>query len=186
MIEQLVNIANALDNAGFHSHANAVDGLVIKLAGHVGRGAQNFIDDLKKGLERAALSEETFPTISEKSLQDIYKVIDIVAEHGRDYTGGTGPSASFFEAQKEGIMDFVDGAIELENSVRKVQDQLSKTTRPDEAEELNKILKEENDSYLKLLEEVHKKFKEGNRPDDAAKYEKFRAILEQRRKEMGW
>ena len=187
MLRGLIYIANMLDDAGHYTQADAVDSLIYKNAA-AGKAVQKFIDDLKKGLSSAARSEKEFPTISEKSLADVYKVIDIVTEHGTYEESIMPRRTEFLEEWQEGVIPLVEGAIELENSIRQMVEQLEKTRdTKDVAEtaELINAIEKEQERYKKILEEAEK-FNIGGRPGDPEKYEKFKYLLKQKRKERGW
>jgi len=183
MLRGLTHIANHLDEAGFHRQADEIDALVIKLAGNVGKGTQMFIEDLKAGLARAVSSED-FPALTEETVQDVNRAIDELAQHGRFYADAQ-PDPGFYEEMKEGVVPLVRDALGLEGAIRELHEEIKGTNDPNEQSALQRELDMEQKRYDEFMEEIDK-LKFGERQDDLEKYEKFKTMLNQRRKELGW
>jgi len=163
----LTKLANQLDQKGLYDEANAIDLTLTKLA-KTSQNVQNYIDDLKASLNKIDVEDEL--------RSYIYQVMDELARVG-NYVSPM-PTSSY---QPDELTVLVEGALELERSMKDIDEALKETVDESTRQDLTKLLEGEQTSYQKLLKRAR-----GERKDDTGRFEQFTKLLEQKRKEKGW
>lgn len=165
MLHILLKLANDLDENGLYYEANILD-LFLKNAS-TSENVENYIYDLKESLKQANIDQDT--------LSYVFKVIDKLSNEG-NYARI--PASLTLPDEITGL---VEGALELERSIRDTRQQLQETKDETKRNELENLLEEEQSNYLKLLEKVHNR-----RKNDPDRGRQFGEMLMKRRHEKGW
>lgn len=179
MLEELIMLSDIFDCGGFHKEAEEID-KIIKEAGPQSGAVIQFIDALKEKLKSVS-AQEGFPTISDKSLPEIFSVIDNLVGKGTflGYKMSPDEYAQYKEEQAESLK-VANHMLTLEDDIQKMQDEMKQTRDP---EELN-ILNYNIQADMKELEELHQKVKQwqtGKRDEDQLLYAQFKERYNSRR-----
>jgi len=117
-ISELIMLADILDAGGFIKEAESIDN-IIKISVMQPRLLNDFIEDLKTAFSSAAQSKTVFPHITEESLPEILKVVDIISQHGQYLA----PDMS--NKRLEETMDYskvlVDQILALRDNIKKIE-----------------------------------------------------------------
>ncbi len=171
MIEELIKLADILDAGGFYKEAEEIDTLVRRVS-----TSGEFVQVLKDTFAEA-VNNENLPTISDKSLQDIYTVIDAVTN-----------KITFSSPYTERSMDIVqvgegtqvgEGMLSLMGDIAKFDEQIASATTDDERStlEYDRNIDIEN---LEKLQQTAFEWKDGKRADDKQKWEELQQFFKQR------
>ncbi|KKN39491.1 hypothetical protein LCGC14_0742960 [marine sediment metagenome] len=179
MIEELIMLSDIFDFSGFNKEATQID-KIIKAAGPQSGAVTQFIDALKEKLKSVS-AQEGFPTISDKSLPEIFSVIDNLVEKGTflEYKILPEEYAQYKEEQAESLK-VASHMLTLEDDIQKMQDRIEQTLDPEELNTLNYNIKAD----MKELEELHQKVKQwqtGKRDEDQSLYAQFKERYNSRR-----
>jgi hypothetical protein len=172
MLEELTMLADILDVGGLHKEAADID-IVIKSIAEPQSGAVNqFVDALKEELKSVS-AQEGFPTISDKSLPEIFSVIDNLVGQGTFLGPGMSPE-KFQQYQEEQAEPLRAAAhmLTLEDDIKKIKALIEQTQDPEKLKDLNMYLQAD----IRELDELRQKIKQwqtGERSEDQLLYKQF-------------
>ena len=168
-LEELIMLADIFDAKGLRSEASALDSL-IKMAGQSAQPVYDFVSDLKSSFANAAQAQDVFPTINEKSVQEIFQIIDQQLDQGSYVSQGL--SASTLEMIGERTFQLATGIAELERSVAELEQKVDETADYSKKQDLITDLSSDYQKLQALYDEVET-LKKGQRVGDAEMYGKF-------------
>jgi len=173
-LNDLIKIADALDEKGLNKEADFVDS-VVKSAVERSRAVQDFIDQLKKAFSGISESSKAFPNIR-KALPEILRLIDITA----NYKEFLQPSVSV--KTYEALQDITKGLAENISSLQDNIDDIKKEMATEkDAEKLHR-LQLEMQHYDKELTKNWASVKQ-LQEKDAEKFRKFVQMYDEKRKQ---
>jgi transcription initiation factor IIE alpha subunit len=169
-ISELIMLADILDASGFIKEAEEIDGIIYKVSAVQPRNINDFVEDLKTALTTAAQSKEVFPNITENSIPEILKVIDVVLQHGQYFA----PDIS--DTRLEETMDYskvlVDQVLALTDNIKKVEFEMAS----EQNDAIKRQLLTELHKFSTDLSNLHKeieKLRSSDKIEDKQKYDKF-------------
>ena len=181
-LERLIKVANTLDKLGMHEYANQID-LIILAGGQRSRAVDDFIITLKRAYENVAKHANVMPTINDKSLPEILRVIDILAEHGNF----TGPdvSAETVKGLEDESNTAVESMMELERSISELSSAIDTEKDPMKKQELQRNL-EHNRKKLGEIQATVDTWRNGRRKGDTEKYQRWEKLWKERKNKMAF
>lgn len=178
MINDLIKIADVLDNIGLREEADFADS-IIKSAVERSRSVQNFIDQLKKAFQNISSSSKAFPNIH-KALPEILRIIELTSE----YRSFVQPSIkdTMLESMHDPINMLVENIVTLQDNIEDIEHEMKQKQNPNE---LN-VLRMELQHYVKELKtqfDKVKQLKESARKEDAEKFIEFVKKYDEKRRQ---
>jgi len=182
-LEKLVKIANQFDQSGLTDYADRVD-MIVLAVGQRTRAVDDFIQELKR-IFKVVANDQRVPSINSENLEVILNVIDTLANKGTFLNPSNNPAMlRRVKEMDDGVVQIVDGLLELENSVKKLKEQLATTTNPEKRNMIEDEMGKEHELVIKLMEQVNH-WKAGNRKGDKEQYEKFLELYKSKKEELG-
>lgn len=178
-IEELIMLADILDSSGFSSGSSEID-QIIKNAGLKSGAVVQFIDALKKELKSVSV-QEGFPTISYKSLPEIFSVIDNLADKGGFIEYKMSPEKyQQYQAEQAEPLRIAHHMLAIEDDIQKAQDEIEQTRDYQALEGLEYDLQADINELEELRQKVeHWKTDKGS--IDLGLYDQFRERYNSRR-----
>jgi len=178
--ESLIKIADKLDANGFSHEADFVDALIKKAEEHADC-VYDFAEDLIKELKTISGQPDVLPTINDKSIHEILRVVYSVLQKGQYGAPANTPDITkYLEASQIRIGS---GILALENDIPKIQKALKEERDHNKKVMLQREYDKVQERLKKLYEEVAK-LREGKRSEDKQSYEELKAYLKSRGKEI--
>lgn len=177
MYNDLIKVADLLDEKGLLKEANFVD-LLVKSATERTRAVENYIESLKKHFQQAAASSKVFPTIK-KSLPEILRIIDLVAGF-RDYLNPSSTEETLKTLNPNEIQLLVESISARQDDIEDIKKEMTSMSKMEySSENIDKFFKLQEE-YKSLARELKAKYDEVAklRATDVAKFREFMKLYD--------
>jgi len=179
-IQDLIKIADLLDKSGFVDDAREVDE-IIRVAGTRISTLKDFQTILKDTFNEA-IRNENYPTISEKSVQEIFHIVDAIIEEvdlmPPDSNSSGTRSSETLQTLSDPVIQTGEAVLNLTDDIKKLEQQMQSAD-----EEEKKYLKLDYDNDVKSLEKLQQTvfgWKNGKRAEDQEQWQKLQEFFKQR------
>ena len=177
MLNDLIKIADALDEKGLHKEADFVDSMLIKSAR--ARAVQDFIDQLKKAFQNVSPTSRAFPNIR-KSLPEILRLIDITAGY-REYQQPSVTEKTLQEIQNPDRI-LVENVAALQDDIEDIQKEMKTETDQEKLKDLQFELQDLT-KRLKVQFEKVVALRDSTREEDKEKFKEFVRQYDEKRRQ---
>ena len=146
-INDLIALADLLDSHGSHDEAGEIDSIVSSAAKRVST-IDGFIIMLKETLSEA-VNNPGLPTISDKSVKEIFSIIDAIKEESYISTPSSSGDASIesIHSMANYVTRIGEGILALTDDIKRLKQQIDQMS---EDEERNEIIKDYEGDLKKL------------------------------------